>query len=211
MAALDDVDTSGLLMQIDRLFEKYTVDEIGLTTDINLPPIVFIENRIGISVVVLKPLYKHFTELFYRLVSLIASAHMSISSVAPELNSFTRGILLVKGDFPMAYNYRKKLIELELIQVEDEIALTKVIFSRTPKSPSGWQHRRWCLQFRQRRSGRRRLLLAEIETEKELCRVMGEMHAKNYYSWTHRLWLLQLMNEEQVSDGNFNHFFLFPL
>ena len=30
MAALDDVDTSGLLMQIDRLFEKYTVDVVPI-------------------------------------------------------------------------------------------------------------------------------------------------------------------------------------
>jgi protein prenyltransferase alpha subunit repeat containing protein 1 len=96
------------------------------------------------------------------------------------------------------------------------------LFSRHPKSPSAWQHVRWC--YIQRLSLRddsseagkystwdRRgnyILPAELETEREICRRSAERYPKNYYAWMHRLWLLSQMNCMQVTRAHFNLYFM---
>ena len=93
----------------------------------------------------------------------------------------------------------KKLIERGLCNVSMEIPLTALIFTRHPKCPSGWQHRRWCIAQRKHDGLTRGLSCSEIESERELCKEMAEKHPKNYYAWVHRLWLLPFMLPNQVS------------
>ena len=83
--------------------------------------------------------------------------------------------------------------------LENEILLLNILLLKSPKSPSLWQHRKWCLSrlvslhadidgtTSYMNMNSNRVLLAELA----LCERFADAHSKNYYAWTHRLWLLE--------------------
>ena len=193
--------------EIDAIVDNNEIDEIGLTLDPSLPSLILVESKLGIAKRIVKPLFKYGLEQFYSLTNRETIEYCSENYVQ-QLASCTRTILLIKGDFPVAFNSRKLLLERQCICIRKEIQFTAMLFTLHGKCPSGWQHRRWCLlrrRFESARTGHApnehaisHLSASEVETERELCREMAEKHPKNYYAWVHRLWLLQYMTPHQV-------------
>lgn len=178
------------------------VCEIGITLDDSLPPVVFVEGNLGIRKDCLKPLFLYALTKLYTL-KLQYDPDGKCPKYIGEVLSISRIVLIVKGDFPVAYEMRKKLIQRGLCNVSIEIPLTSLIFTRHPKCPSGWQHRRWCIAHRKSEGLLNGLSCSEIESERELCKDMAEKHPKNYYAWVHRLWLIQFMQPVQVTFKTF--------
>jgi protein prenyltransferase alpha subunit repeat containing protein 1 len=183
------------------------IDEIGIIpvsqeNREDTPPIVYIDRQLGISSTVLKPLFKYAIEKLFlvlqkenRLLKFDTDLHE-----AETINNLTRVILIIKGDMPLAYNSRKRLIDSGFIRIHHELQLSSLLLGRQPKSPSNWHHRRYCLRTHLFSMGRTRLSLGEIETEREICKNMSEKYPKNYYAWMHRLWLTTHMTTIQVRD-----------
>jgi Protein prenyltransferase alpha subunit repeat len=201
-----------ILADIDEAFEvDPRIDEIGIIMSPPPPNLVLIDHKLGLSFKILKPLFEFAINELY---TVIRSAKMSKEMLSNPIVSekvlrLTRAILLVRADMPMLYNLRKTIILAGSTthSIDAELYFLGVLFTKHPKSPSSWQHRRWCLSTRwtyahckNSTSLRVELSSCELEVEIALCSAMSESYPKNYYSWLHRLWLLQFMEFAQLKS-----------
>jgi protein prenyltransferase alpha subunit repeat containing protein 1 len=166
--------------------------------------IVLVEHKLGISMAVLKPLFKYgITELQQQRSVLCKTADQITPVEAKLICDLSRAILLVKGDFPPAINARKIMIVHGTLSAEKEVKFLDVIFSKHPKSPSAWHHRRWCLlrlfchasTNQGANEGTPYSFSSVVDQEVALCERMCDLYPRNYYAWNHRLWLAQQMND----------------
>lgn len=189
---------------------KFTTDlSQVLSTD---ESVVLVEHKLGISMGILKDLFKYSIEELQKNHSVLHRPAALIShSEAKHICNISRAILLVKGDFPPALNARKTMIVNGYLSAEGEIQFLNVIFSKHPKSPSAWHHRRWCL-LRILSSRTKEVIPGEkidcdcihlfsfssvMAQEINLCERMCDLYPRNYYSWNHRLWLAKHMDDLQ--------------
>ena len=103
---------------------------------------------------------------------------------------------------PMAYSLRKKVLSAQPVAAAAaELVFLQVLFTKHPKSPSSWEHRRWCLLRVHSDGGAGALALpaAALAVETTLCAASAEAYPKNYYAWMHRKWLLAYMNLPQLA------------
>lgn len=142
--ALDQM--AELVEEINRAFEDDPeIDELGMVLSSD-ESIVLVEHKLGISMAVLKPLFIYsITELQKHRSVLLKPIDLITPDEAKLICNLSRAILLVKGDFPPALNARKVMIENCTLSASREVQFLNVIFSKHPKSPSAWHHRRWCL------------------------------------------------------------------
>ena len=195
-----------VVQEIDRAFETDSeIDELGMVLS-SEESVVLVEHKLGISMAVLKPLFLYsVTELQKHRDVLLKPVGDISPSEAALVCSLSRAILLVKGDFPPALNARKIMIEHGTLCAEREINFLNVVFSKHPKSPSAWHHRRWCLQrlldgvekpwnIKKSASNDSISFSDVVEQEVGLCERMCDLYPRNYYSWNHRLWLAQHMS-----------------
>jgi protein prenyltransferase alpha subunit repeat containing protein 1 len=194
---------SETLHDLDQIFiSDPEIDEIGIVVQEKKadgvdPPIVVVEHKIGIMHWAVKPLYVYCMDEFFRLYQEMKALSTDLSSSAGAMRSLTRGILIVKGDMPLALSIRKELITVGLNSVSDEMRFIKLIFPRHPKAASLWQHRRWCIQY-DCAENPLEINDCALQIELNLCSYLSDIYPKNYYAWTHRLWLLQFMDQEKV-------------
>lgn len=201
-----------VLVDIDKAFEvDPLIDEIGIIMSPPPPNLVLIDHKLGLSFKILKPLFEFAINELY---TVIRSAKMSKEMLSNPIVSkkvlrLTRAILLVRADMPMLYNLRKTIILAGSTthSIDAELNFLGVLFTKHPKSPSSWQHRRWCLTTRWSYTHCKNLISlqvelssCELEVELALCSAMSESYPKNYYSWLHRLWLLQFMEFAQLKS-----------
>ena len=213
-----------LLEDLDRAFESdVAIDEIGIIMTPPPPNLVLIDHKLGLSYKILKPLFVYAISEFYDTLRALKHDELRLSDplTSDMVLRLTRATLVVKGDMPMFYNLRKQVLKANatIEAIEKELSFLSLLFTKHPKSPSTWQHRRWCLKERYclrntvqvcgqkmepcTLSGsdlKLQLDTNEIQIELELCSRMSESYPKNYYSWTHRLWLLQFMDIEQLES-----------
>ncbi|KAJ1392924.1 hypothetical protein B484DRAFT_439400, partial [Ochromonadaceae sp. CCMP2298] len=203
-----------IVVELDRIFRSgEEIEEIGFTMDPSLPPVVFMEGNVGIAMTSLKSLFAYALAQLYSLDRQALETKCG-AAAAEHVDSITRAVLLVKGDFPTAYIFRKLLIEQGRLRVAYEMHFMALLFTKHPKCPSGWQHRRWCLAQRRQAPTTTgttsttaatagtplHLSASEIESERALCTRMAEKHPKNYWAWQHRLWLLPHLSSVQLED-----------
>lgn len=193
--------------EICRIWTTEDVREIDFMPVLSPPYVLYAENTLGISMKVVKDLYLYAYQRF-----LSISPENGRLSDTGSLMQASLVLLTIKADFPMAYNIRKTVLLKKdaLERYGQEIQTLHTLFSRHPKSPSAWQHVRWCYLQRQRlRQSLQKqietiwppgsvLLPSEVETEREICRRSADRYPKNYYAWMHRLWLLPSMTMAQV-------------
>lgn len=178
------------------------IDELGFIMD-KVPSAICIEHKLGMSLGSLKPLFIYcsnkLNEIMKGGISSSSLDNNSNNDIIILLSQITRGLLLVRGDYPPAFVYRKQLIILGKLMIEDELRFLNMLFTQHPKSPSSWQHRRWCLLTRSNHNSNDNhsntiLSIKELDNELWLCSTSAESYPKNYYAWMHRLWLLQYMD-----------------
>ena len=213
-----------LLEDLDSAFESDdAIDEIGIIMAPPPPNLVLIDHKLGLSYKILKPLFVYAISEFYDTLKALKHDELRLSDphTSDKVLRLTRATLVVKGDMPMFYNLRKQVLRANatIEAIEKELSFLSLLFTKHPKSPSTWQHRRWCLNERYclrntvqvcgqkmepcTLSGsdlKLQLDTNEIQIELELCSRMSESYPKNYYSWTHRLWLLQFMDIVQLES-----------
>lgn len=199
MAAMEEMNSC--VRDIIVFWKQNQIREIDFIPLTEPPYVVYAENTLAISMKIIKTLYLCVYQQFLALLALKNSQDTPSEELQNNLLDTSLAVLTIKGDFPMAYNVRKDilLMSLSLQTLGDEIQRLHAVFTKHPKSPSGWEHLRWCYQQRNKLRNRTYILDAEIETEKEVCRLSAERYPKNYYAWMHRLWLLRQMNNVQVN------------
>lgn len=183
-------------MDLDRAFaEDENMDELGVMMTTEPPYIFVVDHKLGVSVSVLKPLFIYSLNKLKEVL-----LHPDHEKFVDDLISLTRSLLIVKGDLPQAFNIRKRLIRQGNLNVVSELLFLKMLFTKHPKSPSSWEHRRWCLSIKYDQTPLDLMTPEDIDKEQQLCTWMADIYPKNYYAWVHRLWLLQFMDAPRLYD-----------
>ncbi|KAI4352730.1 hypothetical protein L6164_006951 [Bauhinia variegata] len=169
------------------------------------------DHKLGISTHVLLPLYKAAKQEFmiaFKQFKTLGSQSDKVgdSSLVFEssydcleiiLMRHSRSLLLLSCDFMTAWNCRKLVVlkKNQLSMFIDELHLSALVLSYSPKSEQAWNHRRWVIKSISGNSSNFREIL---EKESELVEKLAERSKMNYRAWNHRCWLISYMKREQV-------------
>lgn len=213
-----------ILLDIDNAFAMDpTINELGIMMTSPPPNIDIVDHKMGLSCKILKPLFSYTIKDFHLILKDIKYGTKSLgdNTVIHDIMRLTRAILIIKGDMPMAYNLRKQILLLsnnKVIDIDIELFFLSFLFTNHPKSPSSWEHRRWCLLQKCINSNKTIIdlspgifttnstdlkdfsMVIDSNNELLLCSNMSEKYPKNYYSWMHRLWLLKYMNVTELEN-----------
>ncbi|XWS58412.1 hypothetical protein CRYUN_Cryun08bG0031900 [Craigia yunnanensis] len=171
------------------------------------------DHKLGISTEILLPLCKAAKSAFmdvmkqYKTLSSLSDnehedenntyGSLSCQSFESEVVKHSRVLLLLSCDFGTAWNSRKLVVskKQQLSIFMDELLLSALVLSYSPKSEQAWSHRRWVIKMI---AGKYSTLQEIIEKESELVEKIAERSKMNYRAWNHRCWLVSYMTREQM-------------
>ena len=123
------------------IFKRHDVDEIGFLPTPCESNIVVVENKLGVSTALLKPLFRYAITEYKRLCAVIKENDDYICFLDKKsllhLASVTQVMLLIRGDLPIILNTRKQLLDNKIIDYDKELLFLNALFTLHPKSPSG--------------------------------------------------------------------------
>lgn len=160
------------------------------------------DHKLGISTQILIPVYKAAKHAFisalrqYKTPSNLSGKSQD-DTLAIEVMIHSKALLLLSCDFATAWNARKLILSNKRLLpiLMDELRLSALVLSYSPKSEQAWSHRRWVVNAI---SGNCSTLQWIIERESELVEKIAERSKMNYRAWNHRCWLVSFMTREQV-------------
>ncbi|XP_020421657.1 protein prenyltransferase alpha subunit repeat-containing protein 1-B isoform X2 [Prunus persica] len=171
------------------------------------------DHKLGISTQVLLPLYKASKDAFMTAnrqfkelnsTSDVSGAENSLctslsldDSIESAIMKHSRALLLLSCDFGTAWHSRKIVVleKHKLSSLLDELLLSALVLSYSPKSEYAWSHRKWVIKSISEKCS----TLPEIVTkESELVEKIAEKSKMNYRAWNHRCWLVSYMTREQL-------------
>ncbi|XP_058094592.1 uncharacterized protein LOC131240402 isoform X2 [Magnolia sinica] len=176
------------------------------------------DHKLAISTQVLLPLYKAAMHAFmavakeYRMViNLLEDTDSFVNESAGdnssdskrilenELMRHSKALLVLSGDFGTAWNSRKLVVSRKesYSLLMEELQLSALILSYSPKSEHAWSHRRWVVKMI---AGKYWNLQELMGKESELVEKIAEKSRMNYRAWHHRSWLVTYMTKKQVLD-----------
>eukprot|EP00050_Salpingoeca_kvevrii_P020478 m.99061 g.99061 ORF g.99061 m.99061 type:complete len:375 (+) comp8880_c0_seq2:101-1225(+) len=170
------------------------IDELGfvICDPALLPSPVLVEGlKLGLPYACATALYEHAHGEFQRLRSSVGEGESQNDESDRCLLEATRALVMVNASNYSAWNARKQLIQRGVLVPTDELALMDLVFTKHPKSPDAWAHRRWVLAAMP--AGPQRT--AAVARDLALCNRIAEAYPKNYYSWTHRQWVVDRLGE----------------
>ncbi|MED6193422.1 hypothetical protein PIB30_019348 [Stylosanthes scabra] len=167
------------------------------------------DHKLGISTSILLPLYKAAKLAFMTALKqyktygnqsdeignwLPASSSCDLQSI---LMRHSRSLLLLSCDFMTAWNCRKLVVskKQQHSMFLDELHLSALVISYSPKSEQAWNHRRWVIKSISAHCSDFKDLLRK---ESELVEKVAERSKMNYRAWNHRCWLISYMDQEQA-------------
>ncbi|XP_022746632.1 protein prenyltransferase alpha subunit repeat-containing protein 1-like isoform X2 [Durio zibethinus] len=171
------------------------------------------DHKLGISTEVLLPLCKAAKSAFMDVMkqykthsSLSDNKHedenimfgsLSCLSFESEVMKHSRALLLLSCDFGTAWNSRKLVVskKQQMSMFMDELLLSALVLSYSPKSEQAWSHRRWIIKMI---AGKYSTLQDIIANESELVEKIAERSKMNYRAWNHRCWLVSYMTRGQM-------------
>ena len=188
-----------ILRELDEAFDSDpAINELGFMYGYEGGNVVLVaeEHKLGISTKCLKPLF------IYAMQKLRTTSHSNPVNNIHDTLSLTRAGLIVRGDNPFLLHIRKRLLLLKSshFSAQEELHFLSLLFHIHPKSPSCWEHRRFCLRilYPSTPSCQDILLpLSVVERELLLCERMAELYPRNYYAWMHRVWILRLHDKSE--------------
>ncbi|PKU64384.1 Protein farnesyltransferase/geranylgeranyltransferase type-1 subunit alpha [Dendrobium catenatum] len=116
-----------------------------------------------------------------------------------DIMKHSRSLLILSPECGSVWNSRKLVLSREpnLALLIDELNLSMLILSYSPKSEQAWSHRRWVIK----KIAEKFLDLYDIiGKESEFVKRIAEKSKMNYRAWSHRCWLILYMNKGQMLD-----------
>ena len=105
--------------------------------------------------------------------------------------------LLLNANIATFWNTRKRLIAHQLLNIDCDFLLTKLVLSQKPKCVEALSHRRWLLQQDTRDQHG-----LWVERELNLCDQLSSRMKCNYHAWSHRQWVFSQAIKQQGFDLN---------
>ncbi|ESR55894.1 hypothetical protein CICLE_v10020293mg [Citrus x clementina] len=162
------------------------------------------DHKLGISTQILIPVYKAAKHAFISALRQYKtpgnfSGKSQDDTLAIEVMIHSKALLLLSCDFATAWNSRKLIVSNKRLLpiLMDELHLSALVLSYSPKSEQAWSHRRWVINMISRNCSTLQWI---IERESELVEKIAERSKMNYRAWNHRCWLVSFMTREQVLD-----------
>nr|GMD53391.1 protein prenyltransferase alpha subunit repeat-containing protein 1-like isoform X1 [Ipomoea batatas] len=171
------------------------------------------DHKLGISTTALLPLYKAAKHAFmdslrqYKMHTKVKDEcgegnvpkcpSPSLTILEKEVMKHSKSILLLSCDFATAWNFRKLLVseQQEYSMFMEELVLSDLVLSYSPKSERAWSHRRWVIKMI---AGKCSNLQEIVDRESEFVKKLAEISKMNYRAWNHRCWLVAYMPVGQV-------------
>ncbi|KAJ6757404.1 PROTEIN PRENYLTRANSFERASE ALPHA SUBUNIT REPEAT-CONTAINING PROTEIN 1 [Salix koriyanagi] len=161
------------------------------------------DHKLAISTDVLLPLYNAAKDAFMHAISQykrhgnLSDASGYASNLESEAMKHSKALLLLSCDFGTAWNFRKLIVskKQKIMLFSDELLLSALVLSYSPKSEKAWCHRRWVIKMI---AGKCSTLQDIAGKESELVEKIAERSKMNYRAWNHRCWLVSYMTTEQV-------------
>ncbi|KAG2696714.1 hypothetical protein I3760_07G072400 [Carya illinoinensis] len=110
------------------------------------------DHKFGVSTLVLLPLYNAAKLAFMAAIGeykrLGPDVVVSGDGLESEVMKHSRALLLLSPDFGTAWNSRKLIVskKQDLSIFMDELLLSELVLSYSPKSDHAWSHRRWVIK-----------------------------------------------------------------
>ncbi|CAA0841317.1 Protein prenylyltransferase superfamily protein [Striga hermonthica] len=168
-------------------------------------------HKLGICTFVLVPLYRAardaFMDAYNRYVISCDSREKTgdeldgnalfLDIMEKEVMKHSKTLLLLSCDFGTAWNSRKVIVSKKqlLPMFIDELLLSALILSFSPKSERAWSHRRWVIKMIAAKCANLQEILGR---ESELVKTLAEKSKMNYRAWNHRCWMVSYMSNSQV-------------
>ncbi|GAB5369017.1 hypothetical protein AAMO2058_001368900 [Amorphochlora amoebiformis] len=155
-------------------------------------------HKLGISIWIIPMLYTYAFQHYSSNIN--KKEEICESERVKRLLESTRVFLLISPDATTGWHTRKRLIQMEVLSPEEELAFLSVVFTKHPKSGAAWGHRRWVLQqmplFNKPPTPYAGGYFSKEEFKRELsiCEASAASYKNNYYAWTHRIWVLRWEN-----------------
>ncbi|KAL7107842.1 hypothetical protein ACP275_06G079700 [Erythranthe tilingii] len=174
------------------------------------------KHKLGISTIVLVPLYRAAKDAFldaYKRYRMLRDSQLKkdetlennaltclpslLDTMEKEVMRHSKALLLLSCDFGTAWNARKLIVSKKLLSpmFTDELLLSALVLSYSPKSERAWSHRRWVIKMI---AGNGANIQEVVERESELVKTLAENSKMNYRAWSHRCWLVSYMSDSQV-------------
>lgn len=161
------------------------------------------DHKLAISTDVLLPLYKAVKDVFMHAISQykrhenLSDASWDEGNLESEVMKHSKALLLLSCDFGTAWNFRKLIVSKKqhMLIFLDELFLSALVLSYSPKSEKAWCHRRWVIKMV---AGKCSTMQDIVGKESELVEKIAERSKMNYRAWNHRCWLVSYMTTEQV-------------
>ncbi|KAL0305565.1 UNVERIFIED_CONTAM: hypothetical protein Sradi_5973800 [Sesamum radiatum] len=174
------------------------------------------EHKLGISTIILVPLYNAAKDAFmdaYKRYSMLRGSQVKkeetlddnslkssdsfVDIVETQVMKHSRALVLLSCDFGTAWNSRKLIVSKKLVfpVLMDELRLSALVLSCSPKSERAWSHRRWVIKIMAENFSN---LQEIVDRESELVKTLAESSKMNYRAWNHRCWLVSYMSDSQV-------------
>lgn len=168
------------------------------------------DHKLGISTNVILPLYRAAKHVFMTTIKEYKMCDnqsdkfgncLTASSSCDHLESIllrhSKSLLLLSCDFMTAWNHRKLIVskKKQLSMFVDELLLSELVLSYSPKSEQAWNHRRWVIKSISANCSNFKEILGK---ESELVEKIAERSKMNYRAWNHRCWLISYMTIDQV-------------
>ncbi|XP_024439485.2 uncharacterized protein LOC7474625 isoform X3 [Populus trichocarpa] len=113
------------------------------------------DHKLAISTDVLLPLYKAVKDVFMHAISQykrhenLSDASWDEGNLESEVMKHSKALLLLSCDFGTAWNFRKLIVSKKqhMLIFLDELFLSALVLSYSPKSEKAWCHRRWVIKM----------------------------------------------------------------
>ena len=177
-------------MQLYHYYSREEFDVVPVTEAKNRSPIIHISHNLGIEVWCIKPVFMYCYENCFKLDPMWKKEYL-------RLERYTKVALLLNANIATFWNTRKRLIAHQLLNIDCDFLLTKLVLSQKPKCVEALSHRRWLLQQDTRDQHG-----LWVERELNLCDQLSSRMKCNYHAWSHRQWVFSQAIKQQGFDLN---------
>ncbi|KAL1490511.1 hypothetical protein ABEB36_013193 [Hypothenemus hampei] len=176
-------------------FEIIVTDNEGTNTN----PVKHVYNHLGLESWCVKYVYQHACSNLMGFRRNLATKILSFDEMQ-NLNYLLMGALLLHPEVTTFWNMRRELVQAKVLNIEFELAFSRLVLTRKKKSNETFSYRRWLLKQLYETKVTRNNWCEKIRREFSICQETAEGAPNNYHSWGHKQWCL---NTVPSSDQQF--------
>lgn len=158
----------------------------------NKSPILYHEHNLGLEEWCIKYVYNYAHMYLLKVKPLIQKRRLN-SHVKEEVNKILLGALLIKPDVVTFWNIRRELVIWDIIDVNKELLISKLILSSKPKSNETFAYRKWVISrlLKYVNSNSIDYKRNVLNSEFAVTEITASKSPNNYHAWNHRIWSIQ--------------------